>query len=179
MPDNADAAKAGFDKHVVDSGAFTGHSPVAEEMLQQVAEAAADVMPSGKHGKFTATHEGAFSGMGHVVSGGSLVGKGEDAIVVDTNDIRNTAQLATTHMHDIDELVSELQQEMAATESTWFGVAGNWYRDVFLTSTNKFKKVLEELGATYPRELIAYADEHEGADSRAKTAAAEVEQVNV
>lgn len=171
MPEIVDMAKDVIGKQKIDPEVVieaaeqnTSHGVVA----QQAAEVAPGMISSD-------------SFMASGVHGGTLMpaGAADDLYVVDTQDIRNTAELAAGHLSAIDELVSEAQQEMAATEEVWIGQAGNWYRDVFLTSTNKYKKVLEEFGTSYTRELIAYADKHEGADSRATTIAEEAAEVSV
>jgi uncharacterized protein YukE len=127
------------------------------------------------HEVSSGVHEVSYGGDGtHVVS--MKPATYDELYIVDTADIRNTAEVGRGHLENIEALVGELQQEMAASEDTWVGTAGSWYRDVFLTSTNKYQKVLEEFSASYVRELVSYADEYDKVDSRATGIADNVEQ---
>lgn len=98
-----------------------------------------------------------------------------DELNINTEDIRATAAAGRQHIARIDELIVEMQNEMSASEAIWAGDAANWYRDVFLTATNRFRKSLEDFSA-YTTELVSYADEYEGVDSRAQIIADSAEQ---
>lgn len=120
----------------------------------------------------------AFTGGGSASTGlafGEIGTYAPDELRIDSEDIRNTAALGRQHIARIDELIVEMQNEMAASEVAWMGDAGAWYRDTFLTATNKFRKSLEDF-ADYTRELDSYADEYEGVDSRAQIIADSAEQ---
>lgn len=121
--------------------------------------------------------EGLGLGVGlHGSSLGSFGGSGESTIV-HTGPIRQAAQSGAAHVQAIDELIVEMQQDMAASDASWVGEAGEWYRDVFATGSAKCRKALEEY-VLFTNELVSYADEYEGADSRAQQIADAAPQAN-
>mgnify|MGYP002625879491 CR=1 FL=1 len=94
-----------------------------------------------------------------VVSAGTSVGPG--SVKMESQDLRNAAASGDAAVRKLVEMIEMLKGRVVQTEDLWSSPGGRFFREVFCLRVGRLEQALEELG-TYPRELVAFADDYEG-----------------
>lgn len=87
--------------------------------------------------------------------------KSHDNVRVKTEVLRTAAADGERHINDLQTVLAELASMVAASTDFWAGDAGNFYREAFEAAMKRMVAEVDEL-SSYPHELVAYADKHEG-----------------
>jgi len=109
-----------------------------------------------------------------VVSAGASAGPG--SVEMESEDLRQAAAAGETAIKKLIETLEMLKERVMQTEETWVGPGGRYFREVFTLRVGRMEQALEEL-STYPRELIAYADDYEGIATQANITATSILEV--
>ena len=106
---------------------------------------------------------------------GAHGGIATEEVNIETEALRSVATRAESLAASIEECVKDMQGQVSASDAIWVGKAADWYRDVFVTSSGRFGRTLEEC-MTYTREMRAYANEYEGVAYETEQIAENVEK---
>lgn len=95
---------------------------------------------------------------------------------VHTEVLREKAARGQAAIQELYEIIQQARELVAGSEAYWTGYTGEYFREELAKGLKSFEADLDAI-ANYPRELIAYADLHEGVITQANALAAGVEDV--
>lgn len=123
-----------------------------------------------------AKFDGAFAGLGSGVFHPAASASSEEESEVHTEVLREKAARGEAAIKELYEIIESMREKVAASEGYWHGYMAETFRERVTIGLKKFESELDAI-AGYPRELIAYADMHDGVITKANAIASGVEGV--
>ena len=180
MPDGDENGAATTMHHTIEDIAEAishGGATVAQETIASGAKkpsfSGVDLPSSGiSASDIHASEFGSFAGH----HGLSTAASDDTYVEVNTDVLREKAEAGRAAIQELEDLIQSMGELVAASESYWIGPAADFFREEVAVGLKGFKQELDDL-AGYPRELVSYADEHDGTNSEAEMIAESVSGV--